>query len=348
MKPSVEVIILNYNNKELSEQCLQSVLKTDYSPLRITFVDNGSSDGSYELLMKKFGRKINFMKNKENLGFAEGNNVAMRKSKAEYVCLLNNDTIVKRDWIKKLVDFMEENDNAGICQPKVLSLRNKKYFEYAGASGGFMDVFGYPLCRGRVFDSVEKDRGQYENNQEIFWASGVAMFIRRDILNKIGYFDKDFFTYAEEIDLNWRAQLAGYKVYSVPSSIIYHLGRATSGKTKQSSLFSEYLLHRNHILILLKNYSLTSLLFILPAKLFLEKIAFFAFLVKKPAKSYAILKSLGWLISNIPSVVRKNIEVQKIRRISDKELRSKLLKTSVPLQYYLNGKDIFKEYEGYL
>ena len=348
MKPLVEIIILNYNNKELSEQCLKSVLKTDYSNLKITFVDNGSSDKSYDSLRKIFGKKVKFIRNEKNLGFAEGNNVAMRKSNAKYICLLNNDTTVKKDWIKKLVNFMETNENVGICQPKVLSLKDKRYFEYAGASGGFLDVFGYTLCRGRVFDDKEKDIGQYDYKREIFWACGVAMFIRRDILKKIGYLDKDFFAYAEELDLNWRAHLIGKEVWAVPSSVIYHLGKGTSGKNKKTSFFSEYLLHRNHTVMLMKNYSLKSLSYILPAKTFLEMITFFAFLIKKPSKSYAILKSILWIFLNFPLIVRKHREVRKIRKISDKEIMKKMMRTSIALQYFLNRKKKFGEYEGYL
>ena len=344
--PSVEVIVLNYKGADLTIKAVESLLITDYRNFTITLVDNGSKDGSVETFKKNFGKKVKLIANSNNLGFSGGNNVAMRKSKSKYVCLFNNDAVATRSWLKNLVDFMEEHEDVGACQSKVLSLRDPNKFEYAGAAGGMIDVFGYPICRGRVFDEIEMDRGQYDNSFECFWACGVSMMLRKSALDKVGYLDENFFMYGEELDLSWRMHLAGYKVYCVPSSIIYHLGRGTAGK-KENRSNSEYLLHRNHFTILFKNYSSATLAKILPAKFILEAMTFGAFLFRKPDVSYASLRSMLWVLTNPRFLIRKHNENKKIRNVSDKEVMKNMINSSTPLLYFIGGKKRFNDYKKY-
>ena len=343
--PTVEIIILTHNGEKNVDRCLNSVLKTDYDKLLITVVDNASTDNTSEILHRY--KEINLIESSKNIGFVGGNNLAMKRSKAKYLVLLNDDTMVDKYWVKELVKVAEADESVVALQPKVLWMMDASYFEYAGAAGSFMDIFGYTLCRGRVFDVVEKDLGQYDNIIDIFWASGVAMFIRRSALEKIGYLDEDFFIYAEEVDLCWRMHLAGYKVKFVPMARIYHLGRATMSR-EEYKFRKEYLLHRNHLIILFKNYRLVTLLFIIPCKVLLEILAFFAFLFRAPLVSWAILSAFGWIIIKSPLMIRKNYEVKKIRKLSDYEVMGKMIWTSIPLSYYIFGKKSFRDFEKFI
>lgn len=248
----VAVIILNWNGEEFLRQYLPSVVRfTNPEIADVIVADNGSTDGSRALLSEDFPhvRTILF---DENHGFAEGYNLAVREVAGEYpyVLLLNSDVIVKNDWITPLHTFMEAHPEVGAVQPKILSLKEPDKFEYAGASGGFLDRHGYPYCRGRIFDTVETDRGQYDTPCRIFWASGAALLTRTDLYLKCGGLDKAFFAHMEEIDLCWRIQLAGKEIWAVPDSKVYHLG---GGSLPASSPRKTYLNFRNNLLMLYKN-----------------------------------------------------------------------------------------------
>lgn len=338
MKNFVSIIILQYNGINLVDRCLKSLKKTRYKNYEIIIVDNKSTDNSVEFIKKNYP-EIKLIENEKNYGFAEGNNIGAKYANGEYIVFLNNDVEVDPNWLGEIVNIMKR-EGVVACQPKVLSLRDKKKFEYAGAGGGFIDKYGYPICRGRVYDVIEEDRGQYDDEIEVFWVCGVCMFVRKDIFLNIGGFDKYFFVYGEETDLCWRLNLLGYKLKYAPRSVIYHLGRGTAG----TKIKTWYWLHRNHSILLLKNYSLRTIIKILPWKLILEIMAFTVFLFKDYKRSLGILLAWLWIISHPFNIIKRHNEIQKIRKVSDKEIVKKMLKGSVAIGHFIRGKKFFQEF----
>lgn len=247
--PSVAVVILNWNGKPFLEKFLPSVCASDYPNLTIFVADNGSSDDSLSFLKGTFPQ-INILQNAENLGFAEGYNRALKEVKAAYYVLLNSDVEVTKDWILPVIRLMETNPVIGACQPKILSFDNPSKFEYAGAAGGWIDRWGYSFCRGRIFDTVETDEGQYNESQKVFWASGAALFIRSDLYHQAGGLDAYFFAHMEEIDLCWRLQRMGYQIWCCPESVVYHVG---GGSLPQGNPYKMFLNFRNNLIMLHKN-----------------------------------------------------------------------------------------------
>ena len=246
----VAVIILNWNGEKLLREYLPSVIETtDTSIADIIVADNGSTDSSVELLRKEFPQ-VKLLEFKENYGFAEGYNRAIKETNYPYTVLLNSDVATTQGWINTLYDYMEANPNVGACQPKIRAYTNKSYFEYAGAAGGFIDSNGYPYCRGRIFDTVEEDNGQYDEEIPVFWATGAALMVRSDLYLGVGGLDKDFFAHMEEIDLCWRILLTGSEIMAVPQSVVYHLG---GGSLPASNPRKTYLNFRNNLLMLHKN-----------------------------------------------------------------------------------------------
>lgn len=215
----------------------------------IVVADNGSTDDSVQWLSTNYPQ-IQLITFEQNYGFTGGYNRALRQIDADYYILLNSDVEVTNGWIDPLINFMEDNPDVGVCQPKILSYTNKEYFEYAGAAGGFIDHFGYPFCKGRILQNIEKDNGQYNEPDEIFWASGACMMVRSSLFHHLGGFDELFFAHMEEIDFCWRAKLLGFQVWSVPSSTVYHLG---GGALPNNSPKKLYLNFRNNLLMLRKN-----------------------------------------------------------------------------------------------
>ncbi|PZP49357.1 MAG: glycosyl transferase family 2 [Pseudopedobacter saltans] len=247
--PSVGVVILNYNGRNFLERFLPSVLKSTYTSMVVYVADNGSTDDSLSWLSTSHP-EIGLIKISENYGFAEGYNIALKEVNTDYYVLLNSDVEVTPNWIEPIIELMESNTTIGICQPKLLSFADNSSLEYAGAAGGWVDVFGYPFCRGRLFDTVEKDDGQYNDNVPVFWATGAALFIKRAVWETVGGFDGYLFAHQEEIDLCWRTQLAGYQVYYCHESVVYHVGGGTLNKSNPRKT---YLNFRNSLMILAKN-----------------------------------------------------------------------------------------------
>ncbi len=246
----VAVIILNWNGAELLREYLPSVV--EFTPQGIADVivaDNGSSDDSLEVLKDEFpGVKV--LAFDRNYGFAEGYNKAIDATRYRYTVLLNSDVKVKSDWLSPLYEYMESHPDVGAVQPKIKSLRDPERYEYAGAAGGFLDCNGYPYCRGRLFDTVEVDHGQYDTPMEVMWASGAALMVNTDLYLRAGGLDASFFAHMEEIDLCWRMQLAGYKIAAVPDGEVFHLGGAS---LDASNPRKTYLNYRNSLLMLYKN-----------------------------------------------------------------------------------------------
>ena len=246
----IAVIILNWNGHDLLNEYLpQVVATTDSAVADIIVADNGSSDNSVELLKTKFP-EVKLLQFDTNYGFAQGYNLAIEQTQYKYTILLNSDVATAPGWITPLYEYMEANSNVGACQPKLLAYKQKDAFEYAGASGGFIDRNGYPYCRGRIFGTVEKDHGQYDDVISVFWATGAALMIRSQVYLTAGGLDKDFFAHMEEIDLCWRVLLMGYDIKVVPQSVAYHLG---GGSLPASNPRKTYLNFRNNLLMLHKN-----------------------------------------------------------------------------------------------
>ncbi len=248
--PPVAVIILNWNGEKLLREYLPQVIaNTNSDKADIIVADNGSTDGSRQLLAEEFPSVKTLLLDR-NYGFAEGYNQAIARTGYEYTVLLNSDVAPAHGWIDSLLNFMENHPEVGARQPKVLSYTDEDYFEYAGASGGFIDRNGYPYCRGRIFSTVEKDHGQYDSPMEIFWATGAALMVRTRLYLEIGGLDARFFAHMEEIDLCWRILLSGSKIMAVPQATVYHLG---GGSLPASNPKKTYLNFRNNLLLLHKN-----------------------------------------------------------------------------------------------
>lgn len=275
MKP-VAVIILNWNGEKLLREFLPSVVaNTDTSIADVIVADNGSTDGSRELLRKEFSQ-VKLLEFDENLGFAGGYNRALRETGYRYTLLLNSDVETPAGWLTPLHNFMEAHPDAAACQPKILSYKQKEKFEYAGAAGGFIDRNGYPYCRGRIFDTVEDDNGQYDIPVEVFWATGAALMVRTDLYEKAGGLDERFFAHMEEIDLCWRLLLMGHTLWCVPASHVYHLG---GGSLPAANPRKTYLNFRNNLLLLHKNLPAADLRGALLRRRLLDTVAWAKFIL---------------------------------------------------------------------
>ena len=283
---NVAVVILNWNGKHLLEQFLPSVIEhSKEAPIYV--VDNASTDDSVEFVKTRFP-SVQLIRNPENGGFAKGYNDALKQIDADVYCLLNNDIEVTQNWIFPVLSTFLDNPNTAIIQPKLLDLNRKDHFEYSGAAGGFVDKFGYPYCRGRIFNTVEKDEGQYNDTINVHWASGACLFIRKEVFEGLNGFDESFFAHMEEIDLCWRAKNSGYDIKYVGASTVYHLGGATLKNTDPKKT---YLNFRNSLFTLVKNAK-GPLFFLVFIRLFLDGIAGLKFLLELKFKHLlAILKA---------------------------------------------------------
>lgn len=278
-KPLVSIIILNFNGLTDTFKCLNSLKKTKYKNIEIIVIDNGSENNEAINIKARFGNFIQIYRLNKNKGFTGGNNWALKKTQGKYIVLLNNDTTVESSWLDPLVEKMDSDKKIAVAQPKIRMLNKKNYFDYAGAAGGYIDKYGYPFTRGRIFNTQEKDIGQYDNECDIFWASGSACIIRKSFINKVGgLFNPNLFNYMEEIDFCWRCWRKGYRVVFVPKSLIYHKGAATAGKNIVQKRFWE---HRNNLYILLRNLERKNLLKILPVRFFLELITYVYYIVSR-------------------------------------------------------------------
>jgi GT2 family glycosyltransferase len=271
----IAVVILNWNGAKLLEQFLPSVIEhSDVATIYV--VDNASTDSSIDVLKTKFP-SVNIIQNDGNYGFAKGYNVALQQVEEDYYALVNSDVEVTEGWLSPILTVFDKELNVSIIQPKILDYKNKEYFEYAGAAGGFIDQYGYPFCRGRIFDTIEKDNGQYDDETEIFWASGACFFIRKEIYRKLNGFDCEFFAHQEEIDLCWRAFNLGYKAKYTSKSVVYHIGGAT---LKESNPKKTFLNFRNSLLMLTKNLPKNKLPSIIFVRLLLDGLAGIQFIFK--------------------------------------------------------------------
>lgn len=332
--PSVAVVILNWNGRHHLEKFLPSVMATRYENLSVVVADNCSSDDSISFLQQNYP-SINRLNLDKNYGFAEGYNRALQKLTAEYFVLLNSDVEVSENWIMPIIELMESNKNIAVCQPKILSEKNKNLFEYAGASGGWLDKYGYPFCRGRVFDYCEEDLGQYDDTSKVFWASGACLFIRPHVFEKVGGFDPFFFAHQEEIDLCWRVQNAGYEVYVQPKSVVYHLGGGSLETGNPRKLFLNF---RNNLIMLQKNLHPKNKFRIMFVRMSLDWLAAMQFLSKGMFSSFiAIMKAhtrfFKWLFMH----KRSRTDRKKLYELEG------IYEGSIVRDYFIRKKKIFSE-----
>ncbi len=289
-KPRVAVVILNWNGRTFLERFLPSVLRSTYVNLEIVVADNASTDDSVSFVQKCFPTVTTWV-NKNNEGFAGGYNRALREVKADIYVLLNSDVEVASGWIEPVVELMESDRKIAACQPKVLSYRDKNKFEYAGASGGWIDRFGYPFARGRIFDFCETDKGQYDDAVPCFWATGAAMFVRSEYFHDAGGFDTAFFAHQEEIDLCWRLKRKGLEIYVQPASVVYHVGGGTLANNSPAKTFLNF---RNNLLMLYKNLPKMSLLVLL-IRMVMDWLALLQMLLKaEGGNAWAVIRAHGW------------------------------------------------------
>ncbi len=271
MTKSIAVCILNYNGAQLLRQFLPSVIQ--FSPqAKVYIIDNQSTDDSCELLRNEFAETCLII-NDDNYGFTGGYNHGLKSVNEELIVLLNSDVEVTEGWLKPLITSFED-EKVAACQPKILAQRQKELFEYAGACGGYIDWLGYPYCRGRIFETIEADKGQYDQATQIFWASGACMVVRKDVFEEVGGFDLSFFAHMEEIDLCWRIQSSGYKVMCNPASIVYHVGGETLSRENPRKTYFNF---RNSATMLYKNTYGSSIYWKFSLKMLLDLVAAFKF-----------------------------------------------------------------------
>lgn len=244
-------------------------MASTYQDKEVVIADNGSADDSIEFLKTHYP-SIRVIRLEKNHGFAKGYNIALKQVDAKYYVLLNSDVEVRPGWLEPLVAMMENIPSLSACQPKILSYHHPELFEYAGGAGGWIDAYGYPFARGRIFDICEKDQGQYDAPSKVFWASGAAMFVRSTVFHEMKGFDEYFFAHQEEIDLCWRMQLAGYHLMSCPSSVVYHIG---GGTLPRGNSLKTYLNFRNNLVMLAKNLPGSQRWWKIPSRIFLDAVS---------------------------------------------------------------------------
>ncbi len=329
------VVILNWNGRHMMEKFLPSVTANTTGDAEVIIADNGSTDDSIEFLHSHYP-SLRIIQLDQNYGFAEGYNRALAQVEADYYVLLNDDVEVTPHWIEPVIAQMQQNTQTAICQPKLLMYDRRDTFEYAGAAGGFIDSYGYPFCRGRLFDVVEQDHGQYDDPREIFWASGAAMFVRADVWHQLGGLDGDFFAHMEEIDFCWRAKNKGYRVEYCPQSVIYHVGGGTLPKSNPRKT---YLNFRNNLSMLYKNLPDGRLNRVLLLRLVLDYVAALKFLLeRKPKEFQAVFQAHRDYRRRKPGLRLKR-EALRPRQVSC------IYRGHLLLDFYLRGKKHFSTLE---
>lgn len=333
MGKKAAVVILNWNGKNFLEKFLPNVIEFSQDDADIIIADNASTDGSVEFLKQNFP-EVRIIQNAKNYGFAGGYNEALAQVDAEYFILLNSDIEVSFDWINPVLELFDCDCEIVACQPVIRSYHSPYQFEYAGAAGGFIDAFGYPFCRGRIFQHLEEDQGQYDDPVEVFWATGACLFVKADKFRELGGFDADFFAHMEEIDFCWRAKHAGYKIAVCPQSKVFHVGGGTL--PKQSS-YKTYLNMRNNITMLYKNLPPQRLVPVFMARLVLDGVAAFKFLADGGfADFWAVVRAhmSFYRHFNTHRKKRKNIKHDQVACI---------YRGNIVIEHFLKGRKKFSE-----
>jgi GT2 family glycosyltransferase len=332
-KPLVSVVIVNYNGKEYVNRCIEAVFKSNYANIEIIVVDNGSKDGSIEIL-NKYKRKNNNLRLillDKNYGPSYARNRGVSEAKGDYLAFLDNDTIPDPNWLIPLIDVLLEDVTVGACQCKLLLFGEPKKFDYAG---DFLSQVGFLVQK---VEGGEIDKGQIDENFEILSAKSAGMVIRKDVFKQIGGFDKDYFIYLEETDLGWRTWLAGYRIIFVPDSVVYHeFGTTNIIDPKSQNYRVKFHGTKNYIMTLIKNLGKINLFKILPKHVLLWiGVVIVLSLKGKFRDSYLVLKGIIWNLLNIFKIRNKRLEIQKKRKISDKDLFSRIM-VKKKLSYFIN------------
>lgn len=329
----VAVVILNYNGTKFLRKFLPQVIEQSADDAEVWVADNNSLDGSVEVLQEEFPH-IKILENPYNAGFAGGYNMALKQIEADYYILLNSDIEVTPNWINPVIDLMEKDPAIAACQPKILAYHDQTKFEYAGASGGFIDRYGYPFCRGRIFQSLEKDEGQYNDPIEVFWATGACLFVKADLYHQFGGLDADFFAHMEEIDFCWRLKNEGYKIMVCPASTVYHVGGGTLPK---KSAQKTYLNFRNNFSLLYKNIPKHQLYKTFIVRLMLDGVAGLKFLLEGDFQDFiAVIEAHLYFYKNLSKLKKK-------RKALKQNYVSKIYKRNIVFDYHLAGKKKFSE-----
>ncbi len=336
-KPKVAVVIIHWNRCNLLEQFLPYLVVSTYTNMDIYVADNASTDNSVAFLKQHYP-SIKIILLDKNYGYADGYNQALKHVEADYFVLLNNDIEVTPSWIEPIIDAMENDKSIAACQPKILQYNNKKMFEYAGAAGGMMDNFGYVFCKGRLFETSEEDKAQYNQDTNIFWASGACLFIKAQAFNEVGGFDKEFFAHMEEVDMCWRLQQKGYQIKAITSSIVYHVGGGTLNKQSPQKT---YLNFRNSLFMLYKNLPASKLWWFIPFRSFLDLLSSIFFLINAlPQHSWAIHRAHTAFFFNIGKWYR----IRKIAQAQVKTYNTQgIYKGSIVFEHFINRKKYYSE-----
>lgn len=334
------VVILNWNGVEMLTRFLPQVIDYSRDDAVVYVADNASTDNSLEVLRKHFP-EVNLVVLDKNWGFAEGYNRALEQIEAEYYVLLNSDVEVSHHWLTPMIEFMDNHPDVAACQPKLLSEKSRDSFEYAGASGGFIDCYGYPFCRGRMFDTVETDNGQYDYATEILWATGACMVVRASDFKEAGGFDARFFAHSEEIDLCWRMILMGKKIYCIPDSFVYHIGGATLPKNNP---MKTYLNFRNNLTMLYKNLPDSELRHVMRVRAVLDYVAAFQALASGRTGDFkAIINGRKAFKKWLPEYRTVRAEIQSMRKTDDIK---GIYRHSILWQYYAKGHKKYSELDS--
>jgi hypothetical protein len=334
--PIVSVVIPHYGGKDIIYECLESLKKVTYSNIEVIVVDNNSPDDSVEYIKINFPN-IKLIISDYNRGFAGGCNYGVKNSKGKYILILNNDTTHEPDFIEYLVQKLESDKNISSVQPKIRNFSNSLYFDYAGACGGFLDKYCFPFARGRIFDTVEEDVGQYDNSCKIFWASGTAFLTRKENFNQIGGFDEVLFAHMEEIDFHWKSQILGYEVWVEPKAVIFHKGAVTLPKTSPEKT---YLNFRNSMILLLTNNSKFKIFSIILPRIIFECLAFIKEIISfKWLHSFSIIRSWIWILGNL-NILKKRREFYNRNK---KTFPILTYNKSIIIKYFLQRKKLFSK-----
>lgn len=334
MAGKVAIVILNFNGRHFLKQFLPAVIQHSKGH-RIVVADNASTDDSIPFLQSHFP-EVELLVLEKNFGFAGGYNVALSQIASDYYLLLNSDVKVTSGWLSPMLQLLEQHPEIAACQPKVLSYHQPTHFEYAGAAGGLMDVLGYPFCRGRIFDTLEEDRGQYNDPLPVFWATGACMLVRSEIFHQTGGFDEDFFAHMEEIDLCWRMHKAGYQVYACPQSRVYHVGGGTLPKHNPHKTFLNF---RNNLWMLYKNSSTLSLWWKIPCRHLLDWLAAIQFLLKGQKGDFmAIGKAQLHFWRQLPTSKRR-----EVLKLKPQGRTVPLFRGSILWHYFIRGAKTYQD-----
>ena len=333
---NIAVVILNWNGEAFLKRFLPFLISnTQVADTEIIVADNASVDNSLQLLRENFPTVKTIVLD-QNYGFAGGYNRALEQVDAKYFVLLNSDVEVTENWILPMFNYLEQNKDVAACQPKIKSIRDRNFFEHAGAAGGFIDYLGFPFCRGRVLSKVEEDKGQYDTIVDVFWASGACFMVRAELFKKLGGFDDVFFAHMEEIDLCWRLNSRGHRIVCIPESTVYHVG---GGTLKSEHPYKTYLNFRNNLLMLYKNLPQKNLKEVLKWRKVLDYVAFFQMLITgKPRNAMSVIRARRDFIKLLPEFENKRNENILF---ATRTQCSEMLQKSIIIEYYFRRNKTF-------